>query len=290
MAQFNNRKDYIYYKLFSIFELNKIENSRQLNKLSNQIGMNEKYFKVLIVDDESEARGLLRYLLSSLNSVKVIGEAENAEKALYLLVEHSPNLIFLDINMPGKTGVDLVHLMRGKNINVPVVFISAHSEYAIEAIRNEVYDFLLKPVDKIDLQKIVSKYQRLNNKNLPGKLMEILQSIKEESKIQINSNHSYILVNPSEIVYCIADNGSVKIHLNNGKTEISNGTLTQIESRVKAHNFYRMGRSILINQDYIREIVKKSNKCILKHKQLEWVIEAPKHSIKNLLINSFNYA
>lgn len=252
--------------------------------------MDENQFKVLIVDDETEARSLLRSLLLSINSVKVVGEAENAERALYLLVEHYPNLIFLDINMPGKTGVDLVTLMRERNINVPVVFISAHSEFAIEAIRNEVYDFLLKPIDKKDLQKIVSKYQRLNKKDLAGKLMEILQSIKEESKIQINSKHSYVLVTPSEIVYCISDNGTITIYLNNGKTEVSNATLTQIESKVKAHNFYRLGRSILINQNYIREIIRKSNKCILKHNELEWIIEAPKNSIRNLLVNSFNYA
>lgn len=252
--------------------------------------MDENQFKVLIVDDEPEARSLLCSLLSSLNSVKVVGEAENVEKAMYLLVEHYPNLIFLDINMPGKTGVELVALMRERNVNVPVVFISAHSEFAIEAIRNEVYDFLLKPVDKKDLQKIVSKYQRLNSKDLPGKLMEILQSISEDSKIQINSKHSYILVNPSEIVYCRADKGSTTIFLNNGKKEVSNGTLTQIESKVKAYNFYRLGRSVLINQTYIREIIKKSNKCILKHNELEWVIEAPKHSIRNLLVNSFSYA
>lgn len=252
--------------------------------------MSKNHFKVLIVDDEPEARALLHSLLSPINSVEVVGEADNVESAFYLYVQHYPNLILLDINMPGKTGVDLVHLMRERNVNVPVVFISAHKEYAIEAIRNEVYDFLLKPVDREDLQKIISKYQRINSKHLPSKLMEVLQSIKEESKIRVNSKYSYVLVNPSEIVYCKSENGYVVLHLNNGHTEISNGTLIQIELKVKNQNFYRLGRSVLINQTYIREIIKKSNKCLLRHGDSKWEIEAPKNAIRKLLADSFNYA
>jgi len=252
--------------------------------------MDRKDFNVLIVDDEPEARFLLRSLLSEIKNVHVIGEADNAEKALYFLVEHYPNLVFLDINMPDKTGMELVELLRKRNVDVPVVFVSAFEEYAVEAIQNEVFDFILKPIDQNELRNIVEKYQRLDKKDLPAKLMEVLNAIKEESKIRINSNHSYILINPDEIVYCEADEGYTKIYLTNGKTEISNSSLSQIESKIKNFNFYRLGRSVLINTDYIRAINKSTKKCVLKVNTTSWEINASQKSIKEFLINNYNYA
>ncbi|NQU54393.1 MAG: response regulator transcription factor [Bacteroidetes bacterium] len=252
--------------------------------------MQEHLFKVLIVDDEPEARKLLRSLLSEINHIKVVGEAKNAENALFQLVDHYPNLILMDINMPGKSGMELVQLIRKRNIDVPVVFISAYEKYAIEAIRSEVYDFLLKPVERCKLKKIIEKYQRMNSRDLPAKLMEVLDSIKDESKIRINSKHSYVLLNPREIVYCTSENGYTTIYLTNGKTEISNTSLIQIKNKVEKHNFHRLGRSFLINLDYIRSVNKSTNKCILNNDGNSWEVFASHKSIKELLVNGFNYA
>lgn len=252
--------------------------------------MDKKDFRVLVVDDEPEARSLLSSLLSEINNVRVVGEADNAEKALYFLVEHYPNLVFLDINMPDKSGIELVQLLRKRNVDVPVVFVSAYKEYAIEAIRNEVFDFILKPIDQNELKRVIEKYQRLDKKDLPAKLMEVLNSIKEESKIRINSNHSYILINPTEIVYCEANDGYTNIYLTNGKTEISNSSLSQIENKIKNFNFYRLGRSVLINKDHVRAINKSTKKCVLKVNNNSWEVNASLKSIKELLANNYNYA
>ena len=252
--------------------------------------MDKKDFNVLIVDNEPEARSLLRSLLSVIKNVHVVGEADNAEKALYLLVEHYPNLVFLDIKKPDKTEIELVQLLRKRNVDVPVVFVSAYEEFAIEAIRNEVFDFILKPIDQNELKKVIEKYQRLDKKDLPAKLMEVLNSIKEESKIRINSNHSYILINPTEIVYCEANEGHTNIYLTNGKTEISNSSLSQIENKIKNFNFYRLGRSVLINKDHVRAINKSTKKCVLKVNNNSWEVNASLKSIKELLINNYNYA
>lgn len=252
--------------------------------------MEENRFKVLIVDDEPEALTLLRSLLSELDDVHVVGEASNAEKALYMLVEHYPSLIFMDINMPGKTGMELVQLIRKRNVEVPVVFVSAYKDYAIEAIRSEVYDFLLKPVCREELAAMIQKYKRMGKKGLPGKVMEVLASIKEDSKIRINSNHSYILINPVEIVYCASEEGYTHIYLSNGRTEISNTSLTKIEEKVKGHNFFRLGRSVIINQEYIWSINKSSNSCVLRANENSWEIVSSHKSIKNLLTNNYNYA
>lgn len=247
-------------------------------------------FKVLVVDDEPEARRLLKSLLQEMNNVEVVAEACQAEEALYRLLETYPDLILMDINMPGKTGMDLIQLIRARNVDVPVVFVSAYKEYAIQSIKNEVYDFLLKPVDRNELKEVVEKYRRRNDRGLPRRLIEILDNIKEESKIRINSRYSYILVDPSDIVFCQTDDGYTVIYLSNGKEEVASATLSQIEEMVENWNFYKLSRSVLINLDYMRSIDKAKDKCTLKSNSNVWELNASHKGISELLLNVYNYA
>ena len=228
-------------------------------------------FRILIVDDEPDARNLLKSLLSDINYVHVVDEADNAENALYKIVEYYPDLVFMDINMPGKSGMELIELLHSRNVDVPVVFVSAYEEYAIKAIRNQVYDFLLKPVEQENLIAIVEKYKRLNKKDLPGKLMEVLDSIKESSKIRINSRHTYVLINPDEIVYCDAEDGYTNLYLITG-------------------NYYRLGRSLLINLDHVRSISKATDSVLLQYNEQKWEVFASHKSIKELLKSNYSYA
>lgn len=248
-----------------------------------------KTFKILVVDDEHAARALLKSLLAEIETVDVF-EASNAEEALFLLVKNYPNLILLDINMPKVSGLDFVRLLRKANIDIPVVFITAFKRYAVEAIRAGVYDFLLKPVEREDLQNLVVKYQQQNIKDLSVKLGEVLSSIKEETKIRINSRHNYILVNPSDIIYCEADGGYTNIFLSNGKVEISNSTLSQVEQKLISHNFFRLGRSVLLNKEFVRSINKSNRTCLLEKEGSKWEIRASHKSIKEFLLKGYNYA
>ena len=248
------------------------------------------FFKILIVDDEPEARLLLKSLLAEIPYVEVAGQASHAEEALYLMIEHYPDLILMDINMPGKSGMELIQLIRKRNVDVPVVFISAYKEFAVQSIKNEVYDFLLKPVDRKELKEVVDKYRRRNERDLPRRLMEVLDNIREDSKIRINSRYSYILIDPSEIVFCQTDGGYTIIYLTNGREEVASATLSQIEKMVEKWNFYKLSRSILINQDYIRQVDKSNDKCILKSHSHTWDLSVPHKSVTELLINCFQYA
>ena len=252
--------------------------------------MAHKKFKVLIVDDEPGSIALLRTMLKEIPNVEVIGEADHSEKAFYVILERLPNLVLLDINMPGHSGTELKKLLNKSLVDVPVVFISANKKYAVDAIRNGVYDFLPKPVIKDDLQRIIEKYQRLNHHFFPGRIVDIVNAIPEEVKIRINSQHSYILINPYEIVYCQSVEGSTFIYLTSGKKEVTNSNLTQIEEMVKRWNFYRLGRSLLINLDYIRKVDKSEDKCFFKKGSKTWEIDSPHQAVKELLSSNYFYA
>ena len=246
--------------------------------------------KILIVDDEPSSVMLLRSLLEEIPNVKIAGEADQAEKAFFLILERLPDLVFLDINMPGHSGTDLKNLLNNRMIDVPVVFVSANKKFAVDAIRNGVYDFLHKPLLKNDLIEIIEKYRKENRKLFHVKLVDIVNSIPEEVKIKINSQHSYILVNPLDIVYCKSFEGYTNIYLSNGKKELASVNLSQMEVMVERWNFYRLGRSLLINLDYIRKIDKTENKCYLKSNNGKWEVGSSHQAIKELLSSYFSYA
>lgn len=252
--------------------------------------MARKKFKVLIVDDEPGSLTLLRTMLEEIPNVEVVGEANDSEKAFYLILERLPNLVLLDINMPGHSGTDLKKLLNKSLVDVPVVFVSANKEYAIEAIRNGVYDFLPKPVIKDELREIIEKYQRLNHHFFPGKIVDVVNAIPEDVKIRVNSQYSYILINPYDIVYCQSIGGSTFIYLTNGKKEVANSNLTQLEQMLKRWNFYRLGRSLLINLDHIRKIDKVKNKCYFKKGSKTWEVNSPQQATKELLLSYYFYA
>jgi len=250
----------------------------------------KKALKVLIVDDEPEARKLLNSLLKEIHHVEIVAEAAHAEEALYQLIKYYPDLIFMDINMPGKSGMDLIQLIRTRNVDVPVVFVSAYKEYAVQSIRNEVYDFLLKPLCRKELKQVVEKHRRQNEKDLPQRLAEILNNIKEDSKIRINSRYSYILVDPDEIVFCQTDDGYTSIYLSSGKQEVASATLSQLEEMLDKWNFYRLSRSELINLEYVRKVDRSGDSCLLRSNGQSWELKTSRRGITDLLLDIYNYA
>ncbi len=247
-------------------------------------------FRILIVDSCPEARADLATLLAEIKNVEVVGEADNAETAIYKIIKYYPNLILLDNNLSGITSFDLVELIKRRNVDVPVVLVSSHKEYAIQAIRNQIYDFIVKPVNVAVLENTIEKYRRLNRSYLPGKLMDVLSSIKEEHKIRLNSRHSYILITPSEIVFCKSEDGGTSIQLTSGKTEFSNISLTQLQSILEGQNFYRLGRSVLLNLDYVRGVNKITDAVLMKHGENYYEVFASHKSIKDILESYFSYA
>lgn len=249
-----------------------------------------KVLRVVIADDEPSARSLLHSTLDEIGNVEIVGEAANSEEAYYLISEKLPDVVLLDINMPGKSGLELTYLLHKRMVDIPLIFISGHKEYAIEAIRQGVYNFLLKPVSKKELKKILDKYRNTEHHSFPDRITEIINKIPEEVSIKFNTPDSYVFYNPSEIVYCRSNDGFVNIYLANGQEELSTSSLSQIAENVADLNFFRLGRSLLVNLDYVRYIDKSSDTCLLKSRTSSWKVTSSHQAIKELLLSCFNYA
>ena len=227
--------------------------------------MSRQNISILIVDDEPAARDLLSMLLERIGGVKLTGTADCVDEAFKLILKNQPDLVLLDIQMPEKNGFDLVRMVHAANLNTGFIFVTAHDEYAIEAIRSSAFDYLLKPVDPDELRKSISRYiDLLEESDIKQQLGEMLQKMSRKSRVKVNTRTGFILINPEEVIHCIAAGNYTEIHLVNSRVETITSNLGSFMEQLPAKNFFRISRSGMINLDYLTRVDYKSGTCRLK--------------------------
>ncbi len=207
--------------------------------------------RALVVDDEAPARSELRYLLEITGEVEVVGEATNAREALELIEALAYDVVFLDIQMPGLSGLDVVESMK-KLRNVPaVIFVSAYSEHAVKAFELDAVDYLLKPVTADRLRGAVGKVKG-------GQRSKLVRPSDGERRMQINripveKAGKKILLPIEEIVYISSKDDYSYIHTADARF-ISSTPLRTLEERLLENVFYRVHRRYLVNLNMVSEI------------------------------------
>lgn len=217
--------------------------------------------RTIIIDDEPLAIDALEIILKKKcrDDVQVIATSNSPKLGKALIEEHQPDLVFLDVEMPGMSGIDLVRAFP--NPGFRVVFITAFDAYAIEALRLSAIDYLLKPVETNDIVSVVAKVKTeiRKNENLLSTQIQNLEkllaqnSASSESRIGIAMAEKIIFVNISDILYCEASGVYTNIYLHDGKKIIASKPLGDFESQLSANRFFRIHHSTLINLNYIKE-------------------------------------
>lgn len=240
--------------------------------------------KILIVDDEPEARELLKFTLQEITGVKVVGLASHVDEALQLLKKEHPHLVFLDIQMPEKDGFHFIEQVHEDGYDPGIIFVSAHDHYAIQAIRNSVFDYILKPIHREELFSAVERFRSQVKKESKQDLTHLLQALKESGpgKVKLNTRSGYILINPLEVVYCKADGNYTHIKLVNGNQELTTQNLSTIEEYLKGGSFFRASRSYLLNLRFLSRVDRKSCSCVLEYQDEMCSIKIPAKKIKML--------
>jgi DNA-binding LytR/AlgR family response regulator len=210
---------------------------------------------VLLVDDEELARARLRELLADIDDVEVVGEAENGLRAVELIQELTPDVVVLDIQMPGMNGFEVIESLS----EIPlVIFATAYDEYAIKAFEVNSIDYLLKPVTRERLSEAMERARSLLErspalKEEVAKLAGVVRS-RAVDRLPVTKGKKIILVNTDEIVWIGASDNLVFVHTDRDKYLI-NATMAELEDRLKHGAFFRSHRSSLVNLNHIREIV-----------------------------------
>jgi two-component system, LytTR family, response regulator LytT len=224
----------------------------------------------LIVDDEKPAREELAYLLKSFPEIHLIGQGKNGVEAVNLIKEHSPDLVFLDVQMPGLDGFGVLKRLVERKMKVPhVVFATAFDHYAVQAFDVNAVDYVLKPFDKSRIAKAIHRARReIESDTSPAERLERLVSrlgagqaapakpaATHPAKILVRSQQRLLLVDAEDMMFASLVDGEIRV-IARGIEGISNyRTLEELHAALDMDTFWRVHRSHLVNIHYIKEVV-----------------------------------
>ena len=224
--------------------------------------------KTIIVDDEFNAREFLEKLLQRYFPDKflVLALCESVDDAIDAIEKFNPELVFLDVQLPNKNGFQLFKELN--KINFEVIFTTAHSEFAIDAIKCSALDYLLKPINYIDLLETVKKYEsKLHKSSQQEKLMLLIENLdtgnSAYNKIALPTETGFELVKTNAILYCEADSNYCKIVCLDGKKIVLSKTLKFIEELLPTSVFQRIHKSYLVNLNYVTRF-NKTNELLVE--------------------------
>ncbi|MDN3582444.1 LytR/AlgR family response regulator transcription factor [Mucilaginibacter flavus] len=213
--------------------------------------------KAIVIDDEPRGRNILLQLISqNFEHIKVVATAAGADEGIKRIDMYKPDVVFLDVEMPGKNAFDMLKEL-GK-VDFKIIFVSAHNHYALNAIKLSAIDFLLKPIDLDDLTKAIDRLQdqpRQAAQQVPHLLNQLQQPKTNFGKIAITSVSAIEFVNINDIIYCKADNVYTDVHLC-GTSITSTKNLKEFDDILQAHYFFRIHHSYLINLNHIKKYIK----------------------------------
>ncbi|MGZ3853237.1 MAG: LytR/AlgR family response regulator transcription factor [Flavisolibacter sp.] len=217
--------------------------------------------RTVIIDDEPSAVNVLSMLLKKKcsDTVEVIGTSYSPSEGRTLIEELSPDLVFLDIEMPGMSGIDLLRSFTSPGFRV--VFVTAYDAYAVEAFRVSAIDYLLKPVEGDDVVRAVDKIKLEMEKgtNTIGDQLHHLEKLlmqntsSADDRIGINMADKIVFVNIQEIMYCEANGSYTNVWLHDGKKMVASKPLCDFELQLAGHRFLRIHHSSLINLHRVKE-------------------------------------
>ena len=222
--------------------------------------------KVLIIDDENRTRALIAKMIDSFSlDVETIAEGENVQSGIKAIEKHDPDIVFLDIQMPDGTGFDVIRSIENKSFEV--IFITAHEEFAIKAIKFSALDYLLKPVDAVELKAALEKaIVTVDGNTRDSKQYEALSSniqTNEKRRLVLKTQESVHVVELEQIIRCEADRNYTSFFLLDNKKILVSKTLKEYETLLATHNFLRVQQSHLINIDYVDRYDKKNGGAVV---------------------------
>ena len=241
--------------------------------------------RIIIIEDEYSPRQMLREKLERhFPDMEIIAECENAEDALIAVLRLRPDLLFLDIQMPGKNGLwlaDELIRMKGDTFTPPdIIFTTGYtySEYLLKAFELAAIDYLVKPVGVESLQKAVARYHE--RAGITTGLQNLADALQDEKLLKFKSYNGLFLLRPEDIVYVEADRDYASMFFVGGTKEDVFERLGEIEKKLPPEKFLRTGKSAIVNLKYIRKITDTMLQLITP--AASYQIEISRSAIKQL--------
>ena len=239
--------------------------------------------KAIIVDDEPEAQDLLKGIITDeFPEIEIRGIASNVDQGIEQIIKHKPNLVFLDIQMPKKNGFELLHELQNLDINPTIIFTTAYDEFAIDAIRHSAFDYLQKPIKLNELERTIARYKNEQEPNDFKQQSKLVLEFVRKPRIKFNTRSGFVLVDPEEVLYCLADANYTDIFLSNNEEITVSYSITTVQQMFSNSEYVRCGRSHLINTRYLVNVNRKERSCTFSVNNNQIKITLTKQGVRDL--------
>ncbi len=242
--------------------------------------MNDRRIRAIVIEDEQEALDLLTGLIEATGLATVESSTCDPQEAVDIIIRHEPDILFLDIQMPGMSGFDILNELRGLNtVNPQVVFTTAHDEYAIKAFDYAAFDYLLKPIDPDRLLETLQRYSQ-NGQKVAAERSGAMYG--NEKVLIFRGVTGVTFIDTSDLVFIMADGNYSTFNFISGRAE----TVTALLGTVEMHlgkQFFRTGRSCIINTSYLARIDMKQQQCVFIRDNREYRCEISRDKVKLLM-------
>lgn len=212
----------------------------------------EKQIKTVIIDDDKHSTEMLSTLIARYcPNMSIQSIAHNIEEGARDIILHKPDIVFLDVEMPGGTGFDLLEMLHNRNFDV--VFVTAHNKYAIQAIKHSALDFLLKPYDAVEFARTIDRIiANTSSKSL--NIDVLLENLQQHTpkKLVVSSSKGYEYIPVEEIVRIESERSYARIFLSNTRVIMVSKCLNEYQNMLDSHVFFRVHNSHLINLNHVK--------------------------------------
>lgn len=208
----------------------------------------------ILVDDEKLASDELAYQLQRFPDVEVIASASNGLEAVKLIEDLEPDIVFLDVQMPGLDGMGVIRALREKNIPLPhIVMATAFDQYAVEAFRLEALDYLLKPIEADRLEATIERARRVLGER--AEAVPVIKRALQRTKVLVRTGQRNFVVDAQDIVYATIDDGLITVVASQMEGHSNYRTIEELQSNLDPEVFWRVHRSYLVNLNRIKEVI-----------------------------------